>query len=680
MLGQSPTKKDGKPLDNGAKELTQAPYQLPNDECKKLFKAVQTDFQTAWLLQRKPFNEFDGYSLLDRTRLDQETFGAFVGVEYLPKHKQWRFRGRQNTARNKIVSILGQVIAGMLFPFVNAKNERNELDKDAARVMSILVEDALKKANYEWKFLSFALTALTNPAIIVQTEYVEAIQRIKQKLKSGKYEVKEVVDELMSGIMLYAIPIDEILFGDFHFGAGNMQAAPFIMRQRRISYDYARSIYAGKYKIDGKDQFDFVQAGKTHWIDGDQGDTLFQVEYTEADANFVQELTVWYRGEDLQVTFVGGVFMGNEKNVYNSNPFEHRRMILAGKEWFTVPVYPFAMAGFELIDPTGRFIWFKSAANKEYWDDQKLNLMSRLIVDGTHLDVLKPVFYSGIGKFDSSVMVPGATANLGKDAKLDAYSLGPNLAAAYNVVTKANEELSESTQDKIMGGVTEPGVTATQSVIAQRQARLLLGNFSLMMAFIVQKIGELVVDCVIQHTTIGQLDTSVPEALSMRYKTILVNTKDRGKNVTNRIIFSDSMMDKKMTAGDKKKYEYGLLEKAGGVESDQRIHEVNPYQFARMTYTLQVDADKMIQRSMGSDRTEKELAFEKMMDPRVMPFIDPKAVARDFVIDEYSDGDPERYVRKDNPAEGMEAMFGMGMQPQKKPVGASSLPQPIKTL
>ena len=59
-----------------------------------------------------------------------------------------------------------------------------------------------------------------------------------------------------------------------------------------------------------------------------------------------------------------------------------------------------------------------------------------------------------------------------------------------------------------------------------------------------------------------------------------------------------------------------------------------------------VDADKIVSRSMGTDRREKDIAFQRLMDPRVLPFVDPEAVVNDFVIEEYAKGDPDRYKSK----------------------------------
>src|SRR5690606_5911503 len=151
-------------------------------------------------------------------------------------------------------------------------------------------------------------------------------------------------------------------------------------------WDEARAIY-GEHK-----DFKYVQAGMTRiLLTGQENMTLYDIEWTEADRDYVQEITMYYRSEDLEVTWVGGVFMGDETDVYNRNPFKHRRMTLAtgpdGKEWVTVPVYPFAKSGFEPIDPTGRFAYYKSGAFKEYWDDKSINYSYQLLQDGMALDV-----------------------------------------------------------------------------------------------------------------------------------------------------------------------------------------------------------------------------------------------------------------------------------------------------
>lgn len=648
MIGQNVTGADGKPLTGVS--LTESAYQ-PATEVKELFSRCQLDYQTAWRLQHRPFDEFDGISLLERAKLDQETFGAFVGAEYIPQHKKWRWRGRKNTARNKLIGILAHLLAGMLYPLVHASNEENEEDKMTARVMRILIENHLKQAGYEIKFLYMVLSALVNPAVVVEVDYVEAMQRIKQQLSNGNVKITEAVDDFLSGLALSVIPIDQFLIADFF--TPDIQTQPYIVRVQRISYDKAKKIW-GKHK-----DWQYVRAGQTRvLLAGQEHQTLYDVEWTEADRDYVQIVTFQYRDEDLEATFVGGVFVGEENDIYNRNPFQHRRLSLVGNEWMSIPIYQYAKSGFEPIDPTGRFFYYKSGAFKEYWDDKTQNEMHRLLVDGTKLDVFKPAFLTGLTKVDGQVMAPGATIGMPAGASVEMYSLSPNLSAAMAALQKQETDMSESTQDKIMEGKPTPGITATQSIQAQNQARIFLGVFGTMIADLIRQIGELTMDCIIQNVTVGEVDATLPEALKMRYRTILAKGKDKGKEITNRIVFTDAFIGRQMHEADKDKYEWKLWKDAGGENSDQSIYHVNPYKFARMKYSFYIDPEDITSAAMGNSRLRKLAAFQMFTNPIVAPFVDMKNVVDDFVIEEFSEGDPDRYKIKGDVTDMMSAIMG----------------------
>ena len=527
------------------------------------------------------------------------------------------------------------------------------------------------------------LSALVNPAVFVEVQYLIAYQRIKEELADGTMSVTEAVDEFLTGINLNLVQIDQILLGDFY--VNEIQKQPYIIRLERMAYDTARAIYAGKHIIDGVDQFDFVIAGKTRvFMSGNERQTLYDIEWTEGDRNAVQVATFYYRPDDTEVTFVGGVFMGEEKDIYNSNRFSHRRMSLIGDEWKSIPIYPFAKTYYEPIDPTGRFAYGKSGAFKEYWDDKSINHAYQLLQDGMTLEVIKPLFLSGVAKVDQIVIAPGATVGMPPGAEVTPWSMAPNLPMAFQVLQKNEEDMSESTQDKIMGGNPTPGVTATQSIQAQNQGRINLGVFGLMIADLIKQVGELTIDCIIQHTLQGELDATVPEALQLKYKTILAKTRDKGKEITNRISFKSEMIGKKMTPQQKEDYEWKLWNDKGG--DDQDVYHVNPYKFARMSYAMTVDADQIINHAMGNDRQQKILKYQMLTQQFVYPYTDPKAVADD-VIEEFSDGDPDRLKAKgDGGANGMmSAITGQGMGqtppvPSPMGTGVGQSPNQLSTL
>lgn len=669
MISGIVTDKQGNPVDSNGQKLSPSSYQ-PEKAVMDLFSQVQNDYTVAYGLQHRPFPEFDGLSLLERTRRDQQTFGAYVGAEFIPQQLRWRWKGRKNTARNRLIGILAHMLSAMLFPYVRAVNESNEEEKESARVMQILIEDHLKRAGYEQKFLYMIISALVNPAVFVGVEYVQAMQRIKQRKLDGTVEIIEVVDEFLSGLQLNIIPIDELMLADFY--TFELQRQPYVIRVRRIPWDEARGIYGSH------EDFKYVVAGKTRvFLTGQENQTLYDIEWTEADRDYVQEITVYYRSEDLQVTFVGGVFMGNKEDIYNTNPFDHRRMVFAEKGWVTAPVYPFAKSGFEPLDPTGRFAYYKSAAFKAYWDDASINRAYQLLQDGTFLEVFKPNFISGVSKIDGTVIAPGASIALPKDAAVTPYSLGSNLSAAANLLMENKQDLSESTQDESQGGIAEQGITATGITIAERNAKLILGVFGLTTANLIEQVGSLSQDCITQHATVGEVDANVPNG--RKYLTFLAKGEENGKNVTNRIIFTDRHMGRSYTKEEKKAYEWSLYNKTGDspeerAKSDQRIYEVNPYQFARMKYTTFMDADQIVSRSMGTDRERKMLAFNMMTDHRVAPYTDQKAVIEDFVVDEFAEGDPDRYLAKIDPNQMMQMMGGQMGAPQPGMAAPAQMP------
>ncbi len=101
---------------------------------------------------------------------------------------------------------------------------------------------------------------------------------------------------------------------------------------------------------------------------------------------------------------------------------------------------------------------------------------------------------------------------------------------------------------------------------------------------------------------------------------------------------------------------------------------MNPYKFARYTYTMWVDADKILDRSMGNDRRKKMEAFNVMTDPRVAPYTDQQAVVNDFAIEEFGGDDPDKYKKKGGENDVVPAPTQSPIQTPQPKVPAGSSP------
>lgn len=637
------------------------------DDVKRLWEHVRQDYFTAYALQNRPFQEFDQLSLLQRMNLDQQTWGAYVGANYSPTDQSWRWQGRKNTARNKIIGILAHVVSAMLYPFVYAYNEDNKEDELTARVMRILIENHLKKTKYEDKFLYMMCSALVNPAVFTQVECIEALQKIKYK-KDGKWVIEEVIDEVLSGIHLNLVPVDQMMLGDFY--TPDIQNQPYIIKVRRISYDEAKKIYKGKYTWKGQDVFDSVMKGDMTQAVGAGRDlqTIYNIDWTLADQNFVQEITAYYKGEDLEVTFVGGVLMGEYDDVYNTNPFKKRRLTTNKKgEYVTMPVYPFAKTGYEPIDPNRRFAYYKSAAFKEFWDDASLNRAFQLAQDSSYLGAFPPSMITGVtGPIDSSIMVPGYTFGAPKDAALTPAFQQRNMPSLQFLMQQNTDDMSLSTQDALQSGQAERGVTATASLKAEQNAKIMMTAFSRMISNLVSDIGQLYVDDVLLHTTQGEVDATVPEGIRVKYNTIRLQTKEEGKDMNNVINFDPNMSLPTFDDRKAEDLEWKIYNENGKDSPHTYSYVVDPYKFAKAQFTVYVDPNVIVSRSLGTDQLRKERLLNYALNPAISPFLNVKEVVDKLVIDELAEGDPDKYRADENQL--ANAMFGGQQQSVPSPM------------
>jgi hypothetical protein len=166
-----------------------------------------------------------------------------------------------------------------------------------------------------------------------------------------------------------------------------------------------------------------------------------------------------------------------------------------------------------------------------------------------------------------------------------------------------------------------------------------------MTADLIRQIGELTVDCIIQHTTVGEIDATIPESLRMKFKTLMSKGKEGGNDVTHKIEFDDSLMGQALSKEKASEMEWDMFYKAGGLGSKQRHWRINPYKFARTQFGILIDPEQIISRSMGTDQLRKDRAFNLLADPRVSPYINMPEVIDEFILKEFVSGNPDKFKK-----------------------------------
>jgi hypothetical protein len=80
---------------------------------------------------------------------------------------------------------------------------------------------------------------------------------------------------------------------------------------------------------------------------------------------------------------------------------------------------------------------------------------------------------------------------------------------------------------------------------------------------------------------------------------------------------------------------------------------------------------------MGNDQQNDSLALATLTNPIVAPYVNMENVVKDFAIKPFSDGDPDRYMKKIDPNM---MMAGMGMGGPPGMPGQVPQPQQLPAL
>lgn len=555
-----------------------SPYQPP-EGVKKLSEMIQTDYSVAYDLQQQPFTEFNDLSLIDRADIDQKRWNAYRGPQSEDPDEAWRYNGVKPITRNRILGIVAQMTASIIMPAPFAQNDKDEVDKAAAQVMRDLMEYNVRNSSYVENYIMWITDALVNPAAYLGVGFFEAMQTVKEE-NEGRVSKKEVVDNVLSGFQTYNIPIDEVLIGNFY--QKNLERQRYVIRRRFISYDEAKALKGDH------ENFKYVQPGARATFNAETD--MFYDVVDDTLTTLVEEVTYFNRIEDIEVPYMNGVYLGDADT--EANPIKHRTNE-------NYPRYNFGVLGYE--DISSRFFYYKSAAWKLGDDDELVIRTEQLLADATFLDTMTPTATTGVGQLSEAIMIPGKnTVFTSPDAKVSPIRLGGSLSSAFQLLLKKEQDMSESTQDPMMAGVQAGSQkTAREAMLLAQNAKIALGRFGNMLANSLKKVGDLMIDVILQHQTVGEISEVSDQESAQKFKTfILSNVPEGSGKVTKKIVFEPSMMGEEMDEATAMERSMQLMEEEGGIDSEMRISKVNPEAWRKMKYYLSVDVQELLPLSL----------------------------------------------------------------------------------
>jgi len=590
----------------------------PTAEVKDLTEKVKHDYAIGDDILHRPFEEFNGLSLIQRANQDQSTWLSWNPDVSTSPESDWRFLGIRPMTRNRVISTAAHLTSQLVIPMIHAQNDKDEEDKDVAYVMRDLLEYNIQHSNYELAFLYGVISALVNPVTYFKICYSYATQDVWEKGKK-----KTVEDEIMSGFQFYLLPPDEILIGNAY--VHDIQRQPFVIHKRFISYDEAQALW-GEH-----DNFQYIEPGIKSIYNEDDG-LMYDVE--DDDKMLVEEVTYYCRRRDIEVSFINGVYLGNEK--VEDNPVTHRSN--KGK-----PKYPIVKMGAEPIDAM-RFFGYKSLVAKLQNDQEGLDRAWQMYHDANFLATYPPTITIGAGKIDKSVIVPATNTSLKPGADVKPLNLvnPQNMQAS---ILEFEKSINESSQDPQMGGSSQDlPKTARQSILIQQNAMTNLGIMGKMIGSAVKQIGELMVDDILRYQTTGNVKEILGGIPKMKFKSfVLPNKTVEGKDTTEIIRFKDEMLGLQMTQEEKDRTELEMYAETG---DDRIIYDVNPQLFSRMDYLISVDYEQMMQRNSNFEKAFKLETYDRAIANPLIAQDPEKAslITRDFLLEPLVGGDADKYV------------------------------------
>jgi len=536
---------------------------------KKAYAEGERILNTPWL-------ELNNRSIIDDENRGQLMFNAFVDIEAEDPREEWKWRGTRSMARNKGIAMHAQLTGNYLLPIFMAQNENDEIDRDFSEVMRDIIEwMALPtNSNYQSSFLQIVFGIITNPVTFMGADFYEVLQSIKAKKEDGGYELKGMIDEVLSGFRAPIWSSSQVLITNAY--ERNIQKQKCLIKRRWVEKDELEARW-GEHS-----HWDYVQSG-VRSIYNEENGVFYDVKDLD-HPNLVAEEIYLERRDDTEVVFLGGVYMG-EENL--NNPIRHR-------DYRGAPKYNVVPFGYYHI--SDHFFYYKSMMNALGWDNMLYDALSEVVMNRALLETEMPIAISGTDKVDSDVIFPNAVVAM-EDPAARITPLLPvsNMVAGFNALRETEKSMTEaSVNPTIAGQLPEASQKAYSVAQAQANARKLISGVGKSLAESVVQYGDLMKDIALNNITVPQVEELVGGVMKLKYRSFLLEKQINGGGVFNRSIrFDESLIGRKMTEQERKEKSLKLLNESGWPDKKDAIYLVNPELFAKFRYLSRVDIEEM---------------------------------------------------------------------------------------
>lgn len=570
---------DGKTMEarwaDGATAATISAY-TPDDDSRDRLAMVRGDFTSAYTLMYRPRREFNDLSLIVRTATDQMAWAVYQpndGDNLAGNDLNgWRSNAVRPIVRNKVFSVASHVASRLLVPEMSAFDDESNEQKDAAEVMSDLMEYITFSTNATYLDVSLQaiIAALVVPVSIVWTEYNEVYRTVKRdKKEDGTWNTELMLDEDLSGFRDESIPCEQLFIQDFY--QPDIQKQGWLIRRRVRPYTLMQELYQGL------EPFQYVRPG-VQVLFNDANQQFYEAYDLTMRQDECEEIIYLNKALDLRLVVVNGVLLSDPNT---PNPREDK-------------LYPVVAFGYEYLRPNGDCFYYKSLAFKTMPDDKIVNTLYPMIIDGTYLAIMPPMVNVGGEIITSDVIAPGAVTTF-TDPNSDLRPLAvqnQNLQAGMDALFKVESNITDDAFQPLMQGDMPEGggnITADTMQRMEANAKLMLGPFVDMTAKYVKQMTRLRIGDVKQYLTLPQVAAIEGSAnQDLVYKTFIL-PQGTTRGTSKRIKFTSDTPDQPISKADHLKESYKVLQQEKDSPSKHSLALVNPTLFRNLKYLARVN-------------------------------------------------------------------------------------------
>jgi hypothetical protein len=594
------------------KKLIASQYQ-PNDDEKKELARVIRDYTHAEGIKKSPKWMFNDVSVEQCYMDNLKAVNQYVPPKSTNREDNWRAQTIRPMTRKEVIKLSAKITASILAPQVFAYNDDNDEDRESAQVMLELIQWVVDNSQYREVFFNAIYDSLVAPVSYVYQEYC-----------NGKFVFQNV-------------PLTEIHIGNEYIY--NIQDQPYIFRTRDIDYVTA------KKKWGKQENFKYVRPGVQNVISNDTHIYYAEVSPTNSD-RLVNETIYWNKNEKIVRVYINGILI-------KSAPMSKES-------------YPFVKLGYELIDG-GNFAYYMSLVQKLKPSQQVLDETYNLALDGTILNNTPPAAIYGEQTFDTGIISPGIIIPLSNpNSKIEAFMPRADVGSTWAAIQRIEAEMIASSGAD--SNVSSPSMTAYQTAVLEERDKIQLGLFGKMVSNFVLDLGNLIVDDILRHLTVGKVMDIVGDNDLLKYQTFLVG--DLAQGSTSKIQFFDINQE---TITEEELLMEKLKILTEEKSKNQKIYKVNPALFRDRKYKLRMSADAIFSPSGGMLRAYNLEGYDRMINnPLIANDLESLGnVTRDLLVSQYKPGAVDKYVPGVNKINKMiqsqeqQAVAGQGDQPMQ---------------